>query len=67
MNPELTKKVNNSDPHQVVDEVVEINRQSLYTTEMVELPSKGLVYPLESPLSSGLILWKGNNIAVCRK
>ena len=55
MNPELTKKVNNSDPHQVVDEVVEINRQSLYTTEMVELPSKGLVYPLESPLSSGLI------------
>lgn len=50
-----TVKVNNSDPHQVVDEVVAENKKSMFTTEMVELPSKGLVYPLESPLSTGLV------------
>lgn len=34
-------------------EVIQENKKSLFPTQIVPLPSKGLVYPLESPLSSG--------------
>ena len=39
----------------VSDPVVEENRKSLFPTQIVDLPSKGKVYPLDSPLSTGKI------------
>ena len=33
-------------------------------TEQVELPSKGLIYPKDNPLSSGVVEMKENKIII---
>lgn len=35
--------------------VLEDNRKSMYPTQVIELPSKGLLYPEDNPLSTGTI------------
>ncbi len=37
------------------EELINVNKTSLFPTQIVDLPSKGLVYELDNPLSSGTI------------
>lgn len=50
-----TVKVNKPDIESAEQAVIQDNKASLFPTQMIELPSKGLVYPTDSPFSSGLV------------
>ena len=50
-----TVKITKTDVESAEQAVIQDNKTSAFPTQMVELPSKGLVYPPESPMATGLV------------